>query len=518
MKSRDYWAERSKEVYSEAFRKTDAYVSVVSESIDKAEAELSKEIYHWLERVAKNNEMTISEASKALNGKELQEFRWTVDEYIKKAQGKLDDKILKQLENASARAHISRLQAMQQIIRTQGETLFAEANVSVEDHLKETYSTGYGRMTKEISSVVDPDTTFARPDEKLLRRIVSKPWAPDGRHFSDRIWSAKELLVNDLQQSLTQMVLRGEAPDKYIKELSQKFGVTKRRAGTLIQTESAYFTSLSTKDSYDKMGLEEYEILATLDTHTSEICQDLDGERFPLSEYKPGVTAPPFHPNCRSTTVPVIEGDEVEKAIAEWNKEKVIKDYEEGKATAYDVAHEFGYNPLPQGRALDYLTEESKKWIEKLTPEEINSIRKYSGNGTDADGMKLYQKINGYLRGKYKPNSEKEIELIKRKVDEITTALLKNITKDDMILYRYQDPKFPFDGVYDSFLSLSALDLPAMGDNPPNIELIYPKGTSGAFIKDLSEYPEQNEFLGIDGLKIKLLASGKERKLYVVQP
>lgn len=32
-----------------------------------------------------------------------------------------------------------------------------------------------------------------------------------------------------------------------------------------------------------------------------------DGKVFPISEYEAGVTAPPFHVNCRSTTVPYFD-------------------------------------------------------------------------------------------------------------------------------------------------------------------------------------------------------------------
>ena len=52
------------------------------------------------------------------------------------------------------------------------------------------------------------------------------------------------------------------------------------------------------------LGVKEYEIVSTLDSKTSEICRSLDGKHFPMSEFKPGITAPPFHPWCRTTTVP----------------------------------------------------------------------------------------------------------------------------------------------------------------------------------------------------------------------
>jgi uncharacterized protein with gpF-like domain len=50
-----------------------------------------------------------------------------------------------------------------------------------------------------------------------------------------------------------------------------------------------------------------YRYVATLDTRTSAICRALDGKTF---EYGKGPT-PPQHFNCRSTTIPVIDYDEL---------------------------------------------------------------------------------------------------------------------------------------------------------------------------------------------------------------
>ena len=75
----------------------------------------------------------------------------------------------------------------------------------------------------------------------------------------------------------------------------------------LVQTEEAYFHSASTLDAYKELGVEEYEVVATLDNHTSEICHNMDGKHFPMSQYEIGATAPPFHPNCRTTTAPYFD-------------------------------------------------------------------------------------------------------------------------------------------------------------------------------------------------------------------
>jgi hypothetical protein len=72
-------------------------------------------------------------------------------------------------------------------------------------------------------------------------------------------------------------------------------------------TEQAYFHSVAQKDAFNELEVEEFEVVATLDSHTSDICQGMDGQHFPMSQYEPGVTAPPFHVWCRSVTVPYFE-------------------------------------------------------------------------------------------------------------------------------------------------------------------------------------------------------------------
>ena len=61
-------------------------------------------------------------------------------------------------------------------------------------------------------------------------------------------------------------------------------------------------------------GFERFEIVATLDSHTSEICRELDGHVEEMKNYEPGVTAPPFHPWCRTTTVPYFDDNFTERA------------------------------------------------------------------------------------------------------------------------------------------------------------------------------------------------------------
>ena len=65
----------------------------------------------------------------------------------------------------------------------------------------------------------------------------------------------------------------------------------------------------------------EYQYVATLDSRTSAVCRDLDGKTF---EYNRGPT-PPQHFNCRSTTVPVVDFDKLQKQYPTLEKPPVGK-------------------------------------------------------------------------------------------------------------------------------------------------------------------------------------------------
>ena len=101
--------------------------------------------------------------------------------------------------------------------------------------------------------------------------------------------------------------MRGAAPDKAIKAISDRFQVSKSQAGRLVMTESAAFANEARKDCFKDLGVEKYVIVETLDNETCSLCAQLDGKVYPMSEYQVGVTAPPFHPWCRGTTAPYYE-------------------------------------------------------------------------------------------------------------------------------------------------------------------------------------------------------------------
>lgn len=147
--------------------------------------------------------------------------------------------------------------------------------------------------------------SFSLMNKDAVRKIIDEVWCADGKVWSDRIWADKGKLQMELGNALMECVIQGKSRDKVVAALADRMGVSKSNASRLIRTELNHIQTRSAIDRYKEAGFEKYEILATKDSRTSQICRNQDGKQYLIIEYNPGLTAPPFHPNCRTTIIPV---------------------------------------------------------------------------------------------------------------------------------------------------------------------------------------------------------------------
>lgn len=300
-----YWAQRMKNMEAALQDQSYRYVENLERQFAAAQAEIERQMAAWYQRFAVNNEITLADAKKLLTAGELKEFRWTVEEYIAHGQqNALDGAWMKQLENASARVHISRLEAIKLQLQQQAEVLYANQLDDVDAAARRMYAGSYYGTAFELQRGIGVGWTMHTIGEDAIAKALSRPWTADGQTFRDRCWANKQSLVNTVNTQLTQMIIRGEAPDRAIAAISRQFNVSKAKAGRLVMTESAYFASAAQKDCYAALDVEQYRIVASFDHNTCELCGALDGKVFKMSEYQVGLTAPPFHPWCRCCTAP----------------------------------------------------------------------------------------------------------------------------------------------------------------------------------------------------------------------
>ena len=313
-RSIEYWRKRTLDLEEALNKRGLDYYKELVKAYDKAIRETEREITKLYTKLASENNVSLSEAKKLLQGKELAEFKWTLEDYIKHAkESGVDNRWIRQLENASLKARISRLEAMQIAMRQQVELLLDTEGVELSKMLSDTYVEGYYRTTHMIQTGLGVSSAFTSLDTNRIEKVLSKPWIGN-KVFSDRWGENKTSLIEELYKQLTQSVMRGESPDKAINTIAKRFNVSKRRAGTLIMTESAYFGNLAQQDSYKELDVEEQIFVATLDLKTSEICREMDGKILKTSDVEIGVNAPPLHCNCRSVLAPYFEGNVTERS------------------------------------------------------------------------------------------------------------------------------------------------------------------------------------------------------------
>lgn len=310
MKNSDYWKKRFEQLEQSQNQKGIECFADIEKQYRKAQRQIEAQIRSWYQRFADNNQISLADARRMLTNKELEELKWDVHEYIRYGEeNAINGTWMKQLENASARYHISRLEAIQLQMQQSLEVMFGNQLDSIGSTMRDIYRSGYYQTAFEVQKGVGVGWDFTTLDEKRISKVINKPWAVDGKNFSERVWGNRQKLVNELNNELTKNIILGQDPQKAIDVIAKKMNTSKNAAGRLVMTEEAFFSSASQKDCFDELDVEQFEIVATLDSHTSEICRGMDGKHFPMSQWEVGVTAPPFHVWCRSTTAPYFDDD-----------------------------------------------------------------------------------------------------------------------------------------------------------------------------------------------------------------
>ena len=304
MKNSDYWRERFELLEAAQHADAAAFAAEWQEEYDKAAARIQREIDAFYKKVAENEEITLADAHRMLDNRELKEFRWTLKEFEEKARENGDLRWEQELINASARVHIDWLQRERILLDQEVNSIFSGRQEKVADFLSGTFTEGRDRAAFELQIGTGVGQPLRTIDADSIEKVLRTPWTIDGRTFSDRIWMNQEKLKEMLRTKMTQAIIRGDNPSVMVDELVREFGISRSQAERLVMTESAYFRLCGELEAYKDNGVGRIEIVATLDSTTCAACGELDGNLIAMEDAEIGVTLPIFHPNCRCTTAP----------------------------------------------------------------------------------------------------------------------------------------------------------------------------------------------------------------------
>lgn len=117
----------------------------------------------------------------------------------------------KELENASIRYRVTRLEALKLQMQQQVENLMGSEVDGLDNLTRQIYEDGYYRTIFELQKGTGVTSSFAILDAYKIKKVLSKPWASDGLNFSRRVWGEHRAeLVQKLNTDFVQALIRGD--------------------------------------------------------------------------------------------------------------------------------------------------------------------------------------------------------------------------------------------------------------------------------------------------------------------
>lgn len=308
----EYWTERALQQEHNAQIVADRYMAQIGQSLADYKHQLVSEIEKFYARYAVDNKMTHAEAKQYLTDKERREFKHvTLERFREMALN--PDTPTPLLDALGYRHRISRKEALLAEIERLTAELYGKPDGihdKVTEALSDVYIKGKIHQAKNLAHFGIIEKPILGVD--AVKHKMASNWS--GKTFSTNVWGHDTAVYKSISDTINKGLTGGWSVDRMARALSERTGVAYHRADTLVRTETTFYNNLATLDTIKELGGDHYEIVAVLDSRTSEICRLENHEVHSVKEYEPGRTAPPFHVRCRSTIRPAVKSDKKGKA------------------------------------------------------------------------------------------------------------------------------------------------------------------------------------------------------------
>lgn len=300
LSNKSYWLKRSEELDKVATKVEKEVMKELSALYRDAFRSIEKEVNDFMMKYAVDHKLDYATVTQMLTPIDLAEYNQKIEELYAMYRDTGSEYIKIEIDRLNARAKITRLQALQDVINAELTKVTHEYQMTLEDTLIGLFTDQYKEVS-ELMGVMAPVI-----NREAIKTIIEYPYA--GKMFSDRIWDNKDALVKHIKQNLTAGIIRGDSIQKIARQLKKDLNVLYYQAERLVRTEMNYAMNQGHLKGYADSGVvEKYEFLAAIDSRTSKLCKNQNGKVYKLSDAVVGVNFPPLHPHCRSTVIPILE-------------------------------------------------------------------------------------------------------------------------------------------------------------------------------------------------------------------
>lgn len=344
-----YWAERQAKRRLVSNEQLALSTSVdIKKLYNTAIRSLTKDVNALYSLYSDKTGLDVSELSQVLRGTEKKNFLLNIQKKMQELGFDVEDVYQPRLIS-----RITRLEALKEKMYWEIISLKAQEERVMTRGYKDSMVEAYDSI---MSDYIGSDYTggmFTTINRGAMQELLRERWS--GKNYSELIWGKRNLsrLAKKLPEYIGTGIATGRSYVRTAREVRQAFGVDESSAMRIVRTESAYFTAMSELEAMKNLGIKKYEYYAIMDSRTSDICEELDGQVFEYSKAEAGENYPPMHPNCRSRAVPLVDDEEQ----YDRQRERFLKLSEEREEEEEEEAEsgEFEVYPEEYGSAYDFL-------------------------------------------------------------------------------------------------------------------------------------------------------------------
>lgn len=210
----------------------------------------------------------------------------------------------KRLREDAPKYKIDRLRALDTQLQSQISYITSRQQAGIATTLEDVGKYSNILVAKSIKDGLG--LTFNTLSQRKLNQIINQTWV-GRKNWSARIWADRDKVGRVLSKTLKTGAVQGVSLQEMARTVKNSLNSSFYDAFRLIRTESAHIDGqvrLLAMQEAEAEGLAtQYKYDAFIDSRTSKVCQDLNGEIIDIKDAKVGENYPPMHPNCRSVAV-----------------------------------------------------------------------------------------------------------------------------------------------------------------------------------------------------------------------
>ena len=461
-------------------------------------------------------------------------------------------RLLADLDSPAYSFRMKRLERLSDDLDRMRESIYHSEKTGSDAFYSDLMKDSYYKATFDLQQQTGLAYGFSGLPESEIKHLQSFSWLDDGSTYSTDIWKNTGKLTSSIKDELLISLMTGRDTRETAQAIAERFNVGQNDARRLVRTESAFFHNQMELLSYEEADIEKYIFVAVLDKRTSRICQEHDNQVYDRDKAVPGVNCPPMHPWCRSTTVGYDEDADYSKlkrrarnpetgktelvpadmTYKEWYS-KYVDGVDVVKESKAEVADKVFVADEPN-KIDDFFKKQKsyQKWYNELDEKQKDAIFNYT--------MSPHEQINSVMRQGYEEYRKNglmgieasEIPYVERYLQEnlelskkLETVFGSYKTEESFITYRGTRAEQSYfnnlivgqtTAIDKGFMSTSLAKEEALNFSNDGIgeryllDITVRKGSkSGVYISELSDMPEEKEFLIKPSAKFKVISVDK---------